>query len=114
VLTVLDHTGHDTLTWDHDDEAGREKARQLVADLKKAGYAFFEVSGEPADEVSAGKGTLVVRKLTAEEVIALPQEEIPIVAEPPAEQPKRRGRPRKDASAPPKREVVATRPIRGG
>jgi len=105
-LIVLDHTGHESLTWDHDDAEDRERARQLIADLKAAGYSFFLVDGTPADEVTAGQGKLLVRKLTAEQVTESPEQESPAAEPEPKQQPKKRGRPR--------RQVVATRPMAGG
>lgn len=78
--------------------------------LKGLGYVFFLTDGKPADEVSAGGGTLLVRRIEADEIIPSPE---PPTTSLPEEQskPGRRGRPPKakaDAS------VVAVRPVRGG
>lgn len=105
-LIILSHEGDTTITWDDSDTKAREEARQTIADLKAKGYSFFLIDGRPADEITAGGGTLIVRKLTAEEVVEPPNDE-PLATLPEAEPGhKRRGRPRK--------QVVATRPIAGG
>lgn len=107
-LIILSHEGDTTITWDDSDVKAREEARQTVTDLKARGYSFFLVAGRPADEIAAGGGTLIVRKLTAKEVIETgepdPETDEPeVTAEP---ERKRKGRPRK--------QVIATRPIAGG
>ncbi len=103
-LTILDHEGDTTLTWDPQNPEETAAARDTVLDLKKQGYAFFLVDGNPADEVTAGQGTLIVRKLTAQEVLEPEPEPEP---EPAA----LAGRPRKGR---PRKQVIATRPISGG
>lgn len=108
-LIVLSHEGDTTITWDDGDEKAREEARQTVADLRRQGYSFFLVDGRPADEITAGGGTLIVRKLTADEVLAPPQAE-PGEGEP-AVEPDQSTRPRKGRKP---KQVVATRPVSGG
>jgi hypothetical protein len=118
-LTILDKTGDTKLTWDQTDPASCQKARDTVAALKAQGYSFFLVDGNPADEVTAGSGEIVVRKLAGDEVVVT-------VAEPSESTPKpsesvepglcqcgkkqgHRGRCPKTG-----RSVVAVRPIAGG
>lgn len=105
-LTILDGHGDTTLTWDHTDLEAREEIRRTVADLKAKGYIFFLVDGTPADEITAGAGALIVRRLTADQVVDVePVQDVkPQAAS--QEQPKHRGRPRKN--------VIATRPVSGG
>lgn len=106
-LSILGGKGDVKLTWDPNDPADCERARATVAELKLGGFAFFLTSGKPADEINGGgEGTLIVRKLTAEEVVPEPSAESP-----PA--PKRRGRPPKAKPAE-GQNVVAVRPVRGG
>lgn len=114
-LSILDRSGDITITWDHADEAAREKARAEVARLASLGYSFFLVDGTPADAIASGAGTLIVRRLTADEVVDLPIEGVPGETEGespatvPADPPKRRGRPRKAD-----RQAIAVRPLQGG
>lgn len=114
-LSILDRTGDLTITWDHADPVARVKARLEVQRLKAMGYTFFLVDGSPADEINAGQGTLVVRRIEAEEIVGpigpgIERETAP--ADPPAEpSKKRRGRPPKVAAD---RNVVAVRPMAGG
>lgn len=68
-ISVLGPSGHVEIKWDAENEAEREEARRAVADLKRQGYSFFLVDGTPADEVTAGGGHLVVRRLEAAEVV---------------------------------------------
>lgn len=103
-LSVLGRSGDMKLTWDHDDPAERDRIRAEIEILKSAGYSFFLVDGSPADEVAAGRGELIVRRLAAEEVLAPAEPES--AAEP---QQKRRRRPPKSS-----RNVVAVRPMAGG
>jgi len=105
-LTILGHEGDSTLTWNPQDPQEVAAARLTVLDLSKQGYAFFLVDGTPADAVTAGQGTLIVRKLTPEEVVEPPAEKPPPDA---ASPPRRRGR-----KGVPNNTVVATRPIAGG
>ena len=49
--------------------------RATVATMKAQGYAFFLIDGSPADEVAAGQGNLVVRRVEAEAL--LPAEAAP-------------------------------------
>lgn len=113
VLSILGSSGDITVTWDHNDPAAREKARQEVERLRAAGYSFFLADGTPADAVAAGAGTLLVRRLEPPEVIDPPPSPAAPTSEsdPPAADaaPRRRGRPPKAD-----RHVVAVRPIRGG
>ena len=119
-LHILDHTGDIELRWDHSNPQETAEARQAVLDLKRQGYSFFLVDGNPApDEFTIGQGLLNCRRIEAESLIpettegaaeATPVRETD--AAPSAVQPKRgRGRPRQ---APPDRTVVASRPMRGG
>lgn len=118
-LSILDRSGDITITWDHADEAAREKARAEVKRLASLGYAFFLVDGTPADAVATGAGTLIVRRLTAEEVVEPPADESETESEasaaappPPIDAPtgpKRRGRPRNAD-----RQTIAVRPLAGG
>jgi hypothetical protein len=103
-LTVLNSEGDTTLTWDAANPEQVAEIRQTVADLKEAGYTFFLADNSPADEVAAGAGTLLARRLAAAEVAQVTDPAIP------AETP-RRGR--RTATAP-QAEVVAVRPQRGG
>jgi hypothetical protein len=115
-LSVLDRSGDIKIEWDHADPARREWARAEVERLRAAGYTFYLVDGTPADEVAAGGGTLVVRRLDAAEVVDPPADEpAPAPAPddaPAATAPKRRGRPPKAQAA--DRQVVAARPLAGG
>lgn len=123
-LSILNHSGDLKLTWNHEDAAERERIRAEVEQLRAAGYTFFLVDGSPADEVTAGQGELVVKRLTADEVVEAPGDgPLPaVVAEEPVPMPKRRGRPPKAKSgahtgtpvAEPNRNIVAVRPLRGG
>lgn len=110
-LSILDHTGDTCLTWDASDPASVESMRATVETLKQQGYSFFLVDGRPADAVTAGAGTLIIRKLQAQEVTEAPEavaapEPVPEPPAEPVEAPRRRGRPRK--------HVVAVRPMAGG
>lgn len=105
-LTVLDRTGDVTITWDDADGASKEKARAEIAALKTAGYLFFLLDGTAADEVAAGKGALVARIVTAEELLALEPETEPEAASEDQAQPKR-GRPKKE-------RAIAVPAVRGG
>jgi hypothetical protein len=90
VLQVLDRTGDLTLTWDPNDPAQVANAREEVQRLKAAGYTFFAVVGASGeDEVDAGQGTLIVRRITdplaapeADELPPEPGEEPAIDPEP--------------------------------
>lgn len=90
-LEVLNGSGHLTLTWNPDDATEVARAREEVAKLKAAGYQFFLVDDGPADEVVAGHGSLIVKRL-----------EDPTEAEAPIESPKHG------------RRSVAVRPLQGG
>jgi hypothetical protein len=120
-LSILDRSGDMTITWDHADEAARETARKEVEQLRSAGYSFFLVDGSPADEIVAGQGTLIVKRLSAEELIDPKEAETegrddptsspePIAEDAPK---KRRGRP-KGVPSKSDRQAVAVRPLRGG
>lgn len=114
-LSVLNSTGDLKLTWDSNNSAECEAMRETVADLKAKGYSFFLVDGSPADEVSAGSGGLLVRRLAADELVETTTG--PIAEASPT--PKRRGRPPKakvtaDTESGLDRRVVAVRPVRGG
>lgn len=110
-LSILGAKGDTKLTWNPDDPEDCERARQTVAALKASGFAFFLADNSPADEINGGgMGTLIVRKLTPEEVVPEsdpPADPTPDVPTPP---PKRRGRPPKNAA----QNVVAVRPVQGG
>jgi hypothetical protein len=119
-LSILNGQGDQTITWDHSDPQQVAEARQTVAALAASGYTFFLVDGSPADPVDLGKGTLIVRKLTAAELTEVPAPE-PAPPSEPAPEAKRRGRPRKVPAAPDtpgpelaERQAVAVRPLRGG
>ncbi len=124
-LTVLNSSGDTKIQWDHSDPEQCHQARQMVASLKDQGYSFFQVSGDPADEISAGNGILLVRKLSADEVVwtepieakqevsgELQPESVEPIVEPGK---KKRGRPAKGTTAQqPTQSIVAVRPVRGG
>lgn len=105
-LSILGGNGDMKLTWDPANTDECEQTRKTVADLKAKGYGFFLVDNRIADEVEAGQGTLIVKKLTAEEVVPEPVIEEAVAA------PKRRGRPPK--AVPAAQNVVAIRPVMGG
>ena len=111
-LSILGSKGDTKLTWDPNDPASCDEARKMVADLKRLGFSFFLLDGRAADEINGGgNGQLVVRKLTAEEVVSPPvPEPEPEVTSGDAPQPKRRGRPPKAKG----QNVIATRPVAGG
>lgn len=106
-LSVLNGMGDTKFTWDPNDPADCERMRATVADLKASGYVFFLADNRPADEVEAGQGNLIVRKLTTDEIV--PEAPVESTAESP-EQPRRRGR----KPGVPNQNVVAVRPVRGG
>jgi hypothetical protein len=133
VLRVLNGRGDTKIEWDHNDPSQVESARKIIHDLRLQGYLFFLVDGNPADEVTAGSGALIVRKLTAEEVVEEPSALVPEIAEAvePVKlvpgsvpgvcakcgRPRHRGRCRKaeiEANVTPDRHVVGVRPVRGG
>lgn len=62
-LEVLDSSGHLTLTWDPSDPEQVQKAKEEVEQLRAAGYSFFAVVEATGDEVAAGNGTLIVRRV---------------------------------------------------
>jgi len=106
-LHILNAEGDLTITWDESDAESVARARREVQDLKAQGYQFFLVDDSPADEVSAGRGTLKARRVEAEEVI--PAEQPDSEAATAEEEPRRgRGRPRGAT------RVIATQPLRGG
>lgn len=107
-LSILNGHGDTRLTWNPDDPAECEDVRRTVADLKSHGYNFYLTSGAPIDEVTAGAGELVVRRLEAEEVA--PQPGPAPEADPSPLVPRRRGRPPRAAAT----NVVAVRPVVGG
>jgi hypothetical protein len=110
-LSILNGSGDQTLTWNHNIPEDVAKIREIIAALKSAGYQFFLVDGTPADEVTAGAGTLIVKKLTAEELTAAPDlplaDELPAEATLPDAEPDttKKGRGRK---------AIAVRPMSGG
>ncbi len=114
-LSILNGQGDQTIHWDHTDPKQVAEVRQTVASLAAAGYTFFLVDGSPADPVDLGKGTLIVKKLTAAELTEEPPSgpAEPALATP---ETKKRGRPRKAAAEaePTERQAVAVRPLRGG
>lgn len=126
-LTILDRTGDTKLTWDPENAAEREEARRTVADLKAKGYSFFLLDGRPADAVTAGDGAIVVRKLTAAEVVDDDTEPEPESAPEPDATPSgpvqdpspelcQCGKPKGHRGRCPTkpRNVVAVRPVAGG
>lgn len=106
-LSVLNSSGDMKITWDHSKPEECEMARQQVSLLKTQGYTFFLVDGQPIDEVSSGQGTLLVRKITVEELVESAKESEKEIAK------KRRGRPAKTPPTP-DQNVIAVRPLRGG
>lgn len=69
----LCHEGDIIIQWDTESPEEIAKARQAVLDLKNQGYEFFLADGSPApDEVSAGGGSLTVRRITVHEVLSPP------------------------------------------
>lgn len=101
-IDVLNACGHLTLEWDASKPTEVANARAEVQRLKDAGYSFFLTESEPADEVAAGEGKLLVRRLDGDVVAELDGEQEP--DEVGQRQPKKRGRPR----------GVAVRPMAGG
>ncbi len=58
------------IQWDTEDPVEIAKARLAVLALKNQGYSFFLADGSPApDEVSAGGGSLTVRRIDVEEIL---------------------------------------------
>lgn len=120
-INVLGSRGHITLTWDPDDPEDVARARAEVETLRSAGYTFFLTEGAPADEVAAGRGQLLVRRLDdpvteLSEPVAEPEELSPIakalyeeLTKPDA--PRRRGRP---PSNPAPRQAAAVPRMAGG
>jgi hypothetical protein len=125
-LSILNGSGDTKLTWDQNNPEECEAARQTVADLASRGYQFYRTDGSPADAVTAGGGTLLVRRLKPEEVVTetapVPEtREEPLAHETPNESvgpdragPKRRGRPPKSAPAEGGENVIAVPVLRGG
>lgn len=99
-IEVLNGSGHLTLEWDPENPAEVARVRAEVENLRNAGYTFFLTEDEPADAIAAGRGKLLVKR-TDDPVTDLSEPD-----EAPAVEPKRRGRP--------PREAVAVRPMRGG
>lgn len=62
-IEILNGMGHLTLEWDHENADEVVRVRGEVENLKRAGYSFFLAEGGPADEVAAGGGKLLVRRL---------------------------------------------------
>ncbi len=115
-LSILNGHGDTKLSWDPADPAQCAEIRKTVADLKALGHLFFLANGSPADEVSVGAGTLLVRRLDADEVAPDPVPPEPPTALESADAtpaPKRRGRPPRNPVVP-AQNVVAIRPLRGG
>lgn len=104
-IEVLNGSGHLSLTWDSENPEEVAAVRAEVARLRAAGYSFFLTADQPADEVAAGGGRLLVRRI--EDPTAVPMDDP--TEPPPATEtepnPARRGRPRK---------TVAVQPMRGG
>lgn len=44
VMEVMDHTGHQTVTWDPSDEASVADAREQFNRLRAAGYSIFRMA----------------------------------------------------------------------
>lgn len=68
-LSILNGKGDTKLTWNPADPAECANARRTVADLQASGYIFFLVDATPDSLIEAGAGQLVVRRLTADEVV---------------------------------------------
>ena len=62
-LHVLRGHGDLRLTWNPEEPEELARARAEVERLRAAGYQFFLVDDTPADTVTAGRGTLVVRRI---------------------------------------------------
>lgn len=113
-LTILDRTGDTKLTWDPSDPDQCAAARAQVEVLKQNGYGFFLVDGRQADAVGLGDGQLVVKKITAAEVV----EDVGPDTSGPVSEPSRCrcGKPKGHRGRCPGsgRAVVAVRPLVGG
>lgn len=106
-IQVLNGRGHLTLEWNPEDPQEAAGIRAEVENLKAAGYSFWLTEDAPADEVAAGRGKLLVKRIEdpVKELTA-PDDDGDLPYEAPAVTSKRRGRP--------PREAVAVRPQRGG
>ena len=63
-LEVLNGSGHLTLTWNPEDPADVERARETVNHLKSQGYSFFVVAGSVGDDaVEQGAGRIIVDRI---------------------------------------------------
>lgn len=72
-LSILNGSGDTKLSWDPASPADVAQAREQVAALKEKGYQFFLTRGTQPDEVEAGLGELLVRRI--EDPVAEPQAE---------------------------------------
>jgi len=118
-VNILDATGHTELRWDPEKPDECAGARETIQALKRQGFVFFLTDGRPADEVTAGDGMVLVRRLSPVEI-----ESVVTERENPGEPDKPgRGRPHKATGAPSPSietsseaapEVVAIRQQRGG
>ena len=107
IETLSGTHGHLLLSWDPTLPESVDRARSEFQSLVDQGYVFFRAvprEDKPVRGFYPELGALEVRRVE-------PAEVAPRVETPPAEQPKRRGRPPKNATA---ERVVATRPMRGG
>ena len=125
-VSKLCSEGDIKITWDDTDEASKADARREIAEMKKLGYSFFLVTGELADEVTAGGGALNVRRIPAEELLEEPgdvpeiRSELPAIGpdvpetQTEAQAPIKRGGRGRPAKQVPDRKVIAVPRQRGG
>jgi hypothetical protein len=91
VMEILDHTGHQTVTWDPNDEASVTDARRQFDRLRAQGYSMFRMAaiGQTAvveepdqsqelEEFNAADGRVAAVRIDefdpqAERVTAIPQ-----------------------------------------
>lgn len=119
-IAVLDKTGHITIDWDPNDLDAVAAAREQIADLEAAGYSFWLTETEPADVAAAGRGHVLVKRITADVAAEVAQasamndraalDERPEAPTPIGDGTRRRGRPPKAATP----DAVAIRPMRAG
>ncbi len=107
-LHVLDSSGDLTLSWNPASPEETEAARRMVEELHEKGYSFFRVDGSPAaGVVEDGIDVLSCRRIEAAAVVE--------ATDPAPPEPKRRGRPRKQAPpAETPTRTIAVQPLQGG